>query len=288
MGISNFSANSLLKTEADCRGTKALSASYAFFVHSCFDKEQKKERIKELIIHYLPLIKYIAARLANRLPANITADDLLSAGVIGLMDAAGKFDPSKKIKFKTYAEFRIRGSMLDELRSLDWVPRSIRKKMSDLERAIFKLEKKIGRPAEDEEIAEELGMTMEEYYRFLEETKGVSFLDIEMIRRRMPDNNEDDLFDLIADCEKNDPFHVLKLSEVKGILMKAIDCLPHKERKVISLYYYDELTMKEIGGLLGYTESRISQLHSKAIHRIRAHLSANAKKKRQDNGIKHD
>jgi RNA polymerase sigma factor for flagellar operon FliA len=236
-------------------------------------KDISREVFKDFISQYLPLIRYIAARLAMRLPANIIADDLISAGVLGLMDAAEKFDPSKNIKFKTYAEFRIRGSMLDELRSMDWVPRSIRKKMTDLERVLIKLEKEKGRPVEDEEMAVELGITLEEYHQLLEETKGVSFLDIEMFRRRMPDNQEDDLFDLIADCEKNDPYAVLNLSEIKKIVMHAIDNLPAKEREVVTLYYYEELTMKEIGEIIGYTESRISQLHSKAILRIRARLS---------------
>lgn len=272
MGISNFLASNSLKLKKNYQEKGFLGNCVKLSDYISY-KDLGREAFKEIIAQYIPLIRHIATRLAMRLPANITADDLISAGVLGLMDAAEKFDPSKNIKFKTYAEFRIRGSMLDELRSLDWVPRSIRKKMTDLERTTLKLEKEKGRPAEDEEIAAELGVTMEEYHQLLEETKGVSFFDIEMIRRRMPDNYEDDLFEFIADCEENDPFTILNLSEIKEILMNAIDNLPLKERQVVSLYYYEELTMKEIGEVLGYTESRISQLHSKAILRIRCRLS---------------
>ncbi len=240
-------------------------------------KELTPEKREELIIRYTPLIKYVAGRLAMRLPPHISPDDLISSGVIGLMDAIEKFDPSKKIQFKTYAEFRIRGAMLDELRSMDWIPRSIRKKASELEKTYERLEKELGRPAEDEEVAEALGLSMDAFYQLLDKTKNVTFLDIEIIRRRMPDHTDDDLFDLIADDNEADPFVQLNLTEVKELLSEAIKELPEKEKLVVALYYYEDLTMREIGEIMGYTESRISQMHTKAMLRLRARLASVAK-----------
>ncbi len=237
-------------------------------------KPLTREKREELILKYSPLIKYVAGRLAMRLPPNISPDDLISSGVIGLMDAIEKFDSSKNIRFKTYAEFRIRGAMLDELRSLDWIPRSIRKLTTELEKTYGYLEKELNRPAEDKEVAEALGVSIEKFHKLLDKTKSITFLDIENIRRRMPDDNENDLFDLIADDGKIDPFALLNKTEIKEILIKAINALPEKEKIVVSLYYYEDLTMREIGEIMGYTESRISQMHTKAMLRLRAHLAS--------------
>ncbi len=230
------------------------------------------ERRKELILKYQPLIRYIAGRLARHLPSNLSPDDLISSGVIGLMDAIEKFDPTKRIRFKTYAEFRIRGAMLDELRSLDWVPRSIRKKSTELAKTYQCLEKELGRPAEDEEVAEAMGLSLEEFYRLLDKTKNVSFLDINMIRRDTQEKNNKDPFELVASGSETDPFNILKKNEVKKILVEAITALPEKEKLVVSLYYYEDLTMREIGEVMGYTESRISQMHTKAMLRLRGRL----------------
>ncbi len=230
------------------------------------------DRRQELIIRYTPLVKYVAGRLASRLPAHITPEDVVGAGIIGLMDAIEKFDNSKKIKFKTYAEFRIRGAILDELRSMDWVPRSVRKKATQLEKICRRLEKDLGRPPEDEELAEAMDMDMSAFYKLLDQTRSVQFLDIDVIRRRMPEGNEDDLFDLIADEGEHDPFELLNLSEVKELLVNSITKLPEKEKLVISLYYYEQLTMREIGEIMGYTESRISQMHTTAMMRLRADI----------------
>ncbi len=233
-----------------------------------------EEQRESIILHYLPLIHFVANRLAMRLPPNIAVDDLLSAGAIGLMDAIDKYDPAKGVQFKTYAEFRIRGAILDELRSMDWVPRSIRKKITQLEKTYQRLEKQLGRPAEDEEVAEAMEISLDELYDLLDQTKNVTFLDIDFIKKRLPDNNSDeDLFDLIADENGRDPFSDLNLLEVKQVLVEAISGLPQKEQLVLSLYYYEDLTMKEIGEIMGYTESRISQMHTKAILRLRARLA---------------
>lgn len=229
------------------------------------------EQRNELILTYTPLIKYIASRLASRLPPHISIDDLTSCGIIGLIDAIDKFDLSKNVQFKTYAEFRIKGAMLDELRSLDWVPRSVRRKITDLEKAYADLEKKLGRPATDEEVAESLRMNMDGFHKLLDETKTVSFMDIELLRQKnsnsvLPETSETYLFD------DNDPFSAINLSQIRDVLAKSIGELPEKEKLTVSLYYFDELTMKEIGHILGYTESRISQMHSKAMLRLRSKL----------------
>jgi len=226
----------------------------------------------ELILKYAPLIKYIAHRLAMRLPPHISTEVLISAGVIGLMDALNKYDPKKNVQFKTYAEFRVRGAMLDELRSLDWVPRSIRQKAAQLEKTFLTLERKRGGPVDDEEVAKELGLTLEEYYDLIREIKGISLLDLEGLRYQIPQFVEDNFLTLLIDEKENDPFHLLSLEELKKILARAIDELSPKEKTVISLYYYEEMTLKEIGAVLGFTESRICQIHTKAILKLRAKI----------------
>ncbi len=238
-------------------------------------RELTQEERQAILVHYIPLIHFVAGRLATRLPPNVSLDDLIGAGAIGLMDALDKYDPSKGVQFKTYAEFRIRGAILDELRSMDWVPRSVRKKIARLERAYLELERELGRPAEDEEVARALNMGLEELYTLLDQAKGVTFLDIDFIKKRLPENHSDeDLFDLIADEDGPDPFQQLNLMEVKQVLVEAISQLPQKEQLVLSLYYFEELTMKEIGEIMGYTESRISQMHSRAILRLRGKLAS--------------
>lgn len=236
------------------------------------EKATDAKQREELIIKYTPLIKYLAGKLAMRLPAHISMDDLVSSGTVGLIDAINKFDPGKNIQFKTYAEFRIRGAMLDELRSLDWVPRSVRRKTVDIERAYSALQKKLGRPAEDEEVAERLGLSLADFYRLIDAVKGVSLIDINVIRRRTSEDSEDDFFEIVADGEQSDPVISLGLAQLRDIIAGAIDELPEKERLVVSLYYYEDLTMREIGEIMGYTESRISQMHTKATLRLRSAL----------------
>ena len=231
-----------------------------------------KER-EALILEHTPLIRYVAGRIAMRLPAHIALEDLTSAGVLGLIDAVDKFDPGKQVQFKTYAEFRIRGAILDELRAMDWVPRSVRRKSSSLEEAYRRLQNTLGRPASDEEVAQELGVELEEFHRLLDEVKGVNLLSLDDADSPLANlDSEQVLRALGRETEGEDPLALLGLAELRQQVAKSIEGLPEKEKIVISLYYYDELTMREIGEVLGYTESRISQMHTKAILRLRARL----------------
>ena len=217
---------------------------------------------EELIIKFLPFTKSIAERISLRLPKNVEVDELVAAGIIGLMDAVEKFDPSKQIKFKTYAEFRIRGAILDELRAMDWLPRSLRRKTSQLEDAYSKLEQDLGRPATDKEVADFLNIDVSELYDMLKSVRGKSLISLDE-----PIDGEakgKTLLECIASPDTKDPLEKTRAKETKEIVAKAIEALPEKERLVISLYYYEELTMKEIGQIMDVTESRISQIHTKA------------------------
>lgn len=240
----------------------------AFFNGSGQLAPQKRD---ELILTYAPLIKYIATRLASRLPAHVALDDLISSGIIGLIDAIDKFDLAKNVQFKTYAEFRIKGAMLDEIRALDWVPRSVRGKSSQLENAYHVMEQKLGRAATDEEMTQYMGITLAEFHVLLDETKTVTFMDIDLLKQNSPEMRGANFDDLLEQTNI-DPFTALSFAQIRGLVAQAITELSEKEKLVISLYYFEELTMKEIGLVLDYTESRISQMHSKAVLRLRAKL----------------
>jgi RNA polymerase sigma factor for flagellar operon FliA len=228
----------------------------------------------DLIEKYAPLVKTIAGRLSLRLrlPQHISQDDLLSAGILGLLDAIDKFDSGKGVEFRSYAEFRIRGAMLDELRSMDWVPRSVRRNGKRLQEAYFNVEKKMMRPAKDEEVAEELGVDIEKFYQMLDEVKGIAIINEEEIGNVVPPNMLSGQWPMNQGGMDGDPLGSLNLNEVRMIIGKGIDKLPKNERMVVALYYYEELTMKEIGKAMGYTESRVSQLHTKAVLRLRTAL----------------
>jgi len=253
--------------------SKQPSPKFKDYTNTFFSQAEplSAEKRNELILTYTPLIKYIAARLAARLPAQVSLDDLISCGIIGLIDAINKFDVSKNVQFKTYAEFRVKGAMLDELRALDWVPRSIRRKTTDLEKAYADIEKQVGRPATDEEVARTMGLALDDFYKLLDETKSVTFMDIEFLRQKTTEANDPTLAETFA-MDDRDPFTAINLSQIRELIANAISDLPDKEKMTVSLYYQDELTMKEIGDVLGYTESRISQMHSKAMFRLRAKL----------------
>ncbi|HOJ14162.1 MAG TPA: FliA/WhiG family RNA polymerase sigma factor [Deltaproteobacteria bacterium] len=243
-------------------------------VYSELTEDQKlNPKVRSRIINeFAPLIKYIASRIAIRLPPHIDLNDLINAGVIGLIDAIEKFDSSKQIKFKTYAEFRIRGAILDELRSMDWVPRSVRQKARKVEDAIAKLEYELGRPATDEEIAREMNVDMETFHKLLSETASVSLLSLDDLGEDETDLSKRNILEFIIQDERDWPSHRLRTAEISTLVAKAIQSLPEKERMVISLYYYDELTMKEIGHVLKFTESRVSQIHTKAVLRLRSKM----------------
>ena len=226
----------------------------------------------ELILEHLPQIKYIAQRISTKLPSHVELNDLVSAGILGLLDAIEKFDPSRGVKFKTYAELRIKGAILDSLRNLDWAPRSLRKKSKDLERVYRDLEQRLGRPATDKEVCEEMEISLEEFYELVDQIKGLNLGSFQELSGQEEDKNSEPLVKYIPDAPNMDPFFVFHKSEVQSILGAAIDSLPKKERLVVSLYYFDELTMKEIGRVLGVNESRVSQLHTKAMLRLRTKL----------------
>lgn len=223
------------------------------------------KRTKEkLILEYAPLIKFIAQKIAVRLPSNIEFDDLVSSGVIGLMDAIDKYDPSRDNKFKTYAEFRIRGAILDELRAQDWVPRSVREKAKQLERAHIRLEQQLGRVPTEDEITKELQISKEEYYELLNQVKSVSILSLDEAGS-FNSSDRKSILSLLESCKIPSPIAQLNLKTVKDVVTKAIESLPEKQRLVLSLYYYEDLNLKEIGEVLDVTESRVSQLHTQAI-----------------------
>ena len=227
----------------------------------------------EMILGHTTLVKYVAHRLAMRLPPHVSIEDLWSAGVIGLMDALNKFDPGKKVQFKTYAEFRIKGAMLDEIRSQDYFPRSVRQKASQLEKASQTLQKKKGRRVEDEEVAQELGLSLDTYYDMVNETHGVFLLGAGNSWGESSSFPDEGLADQIIGQLENNPFLLLSQEEGKKIIAQAIEGLPIKERMVISLYYYQDLTLKEIGEVLDFTESRICQIHSKAILKLKSKIA---------------
>src|SRR3989337_2279201 len=225
----------------------------------------------KLIQEYGSKIKYMAYRLSYRLQPDIGIDDLISAGIIGLMDAMDKYDPAKETLFKTYAEFRIRVAMLDEIRAMDWVPRSVKEKSGLLYKTVSALEKEFGRPPSEEEIAAALKMNINEYQDFLTQARSSSMISIEGLGMNREDNDRD-MLETIRDPEKRDPLSLLMTKDRQKTLTGAIDNLPEKERKVVSLYYYNELTMKEIGRILEVTESRVSQLHTQAMIRLKGRL----------------
>ena len=232
------------------------------------------ENREEVIKRYSPMIKYVANRIAMRLPPHIEVDDLISVGVLGLMDAISKYDSSRGAKFKTYAEFRVRGAILDELRAMDWVPRTIRQKASSVDKVVQTLQAKLSRSPEDEEVAKEMGISLDQFHDTLNETKSIPIFSLEDLGIAKESGEQQSLLDCLAGKADADPQTQIRLIELKEIIAKAIDALPEKERLMVSLYYYEELTMKEIGAVLEITESRVSQIHSKAVYRLRTKLKA--------------
>jgi RNA polymerase sigma factor for flagellar operon FliA len=223
----------------------------------------------QLITEYLPYVKRIVHRIAVHLPSTIDIDDLMNVGVIGLIQAVDRYDPGRDNKFMTYAVFRIKGAVLSELRSRDFLSRSNRRKIRDLEKACFKLEQKLGREVDDVEVASELGVDVEQVYR-TKQMSSISFISFEELGYSSRDEKEKLLSYLVN--TNDDAWTLTRLKELKEALARAIEQLPEKEKLVISLYYLEELTMKEAGKVLNITESRVSQIHSQAILRLRAKL----------------
>jgi len=237
-------------------------------------KETKNPEIRETLIkQYAPLVKYVAGKVAVGMPHNVEFDDLVGYGVFGLLDAIEKFDPDKHVKFKTYAVTRIRGAIFDELRSIDWVPRSVRQKTREIEETVRRLEASLGRAATDEEVAEALGMTTKEFEKIMLKISGTSILSLNDIWYTGEDNDKVSIADSIESPQSLNPDIIVEKDEIKRVIVQSIQELPDKEKTVLVLYYYEDLTLKEIGQVLEVTESRVSQLHTKAILRLRAKLT---------------
>lgn len=227
----------------------------------------------KLILSYSPLVKYVASRVAVNLPSNVEQQDLISYGFFGLIDAIDKFELDRNVKFETYAISRIRGAIIDELRSLDWMPRSLRSKSKDIEKAYIKLEAGLKRRPTDDELAAGLGVSKAELNDLLTKLSYGSLIALDELNPARGEKGfETSLMSTIEDTSGNDPVTKSELQEVKDTIVRAIMDLPQKEKAVISLYYYEGLTMREIGIILGVTESRASQLHTKAILYLKAKL----------------
>ena len=231
-------------------------------------RKTKTVQIRELLIeHYLPLVKLVAGRVAIGMPAHVDKEDLVSNGFFGLLEALDRFDPAREIKFETYAVARIRGSILDSIRAQDWVPATLRQKARQYEKTLADVENRLGRSATDQEIAEALDITVTELQHLLNKLSTSTIIPLEEFAKTETSSNQ-----------SFNPSENIEEKEVKETLVKTIDRLPDKERLVVTLYYYEGLTLKEIGKVLGVSESRISQLHTKAVFRLRGRLNRMKKK----------
>ena len=227
-----------------------------------FRQSRSIELRNQLAEYYLPLVKVVAGRVAISLPSHVDKDDLLSSGVFGLLDAIERFDPDRKNKFETYAGVRVRGAILDYLREKDWVPVTMRQKIRNYEQTVFELENKLGRPAEDTELAEALGLSVPELQNLESQISVATVIPLDDYLRA----------DIPAGADP-DPSVKLEKRELQQTLAAAIERLPDKEKKVVALYYYEELTLKEISLIMNLSEARISQLHTKAVFRMRGYLA---------------
>ena len=224
---------------------------------------------EQLILQHLPQVRLIARRIQERLPENISLEDLISTGVIGLIAAIDNFDPSHNVKLKTYAEYKIRGAILDSLRGLDWAPRQKRRQAKRIEAAISTAEQRLKRAPDEQEIAEELEISLEEYHEWLVEIRGLNIASLEYTTGE----HGKDLLHYLPDADDNLPSKVLEKSELERLLAEGIDGIPKMERTVLGLYYQEELTLREIAQVVKLHESRISQLKSQAILRLRSHMA---------------
>ncbi|MBR3458006.1 MAG: FliA/WhiG family RNA polymerase sigma factor [Selenomonadaceae bacterium] len=227
-----------------------------------YHRQRTMELRNELAEYYLPLVKMVAGRLAISLPSHVDKEDLLSSGFFGLLDAIERYDSRRKNKFETYAGVRVRGAMLDYLRSKDWIPVTMRQKIRKYEQAVYELENELGRPAKDEELAERLGISLSELSELVTQLNTATVIPLEeYLRSDTPEAVE------------MSPVQSVEFKELQDTLAQAIDRLPEKEKMVISLYYYEDLTLKEISLIMHLTEARISQMHTKAVFRLRGYLA---------------
>ena len=251
-------------------GVKAIELKDLWRRYKADGDETARER---LVLAYSPLVKYVAGRMASGLPSHVDEGDLISYGLEGLIKAVARFDPGRQIKFETFAITRIKGQIIDELRSLDWVPRSVRAKARLIERANMRLEHKLQRAPTDHEMAEALEMSVEDFNSSLVQISNSSLVALDELWT-LSDSSGDQvsLLDTIQDPDAIDPVNAMTQTEVKDRLAGAIERLPEREKLVVALYYYENLTLREIGEVLGVTESRVSQLHTKAILRLKSRL----------------
>ena len=252
-----------------------MAAADTYTLWTEFRRTKDKAIRDRLILTYAPLVKYVAGRLGSGLPAHVDEGDLVSYGLLGLIGAIERFDPERDIKFETYAISRIKGSIIDELRALDWVPRSVRARARDIERAIAELEARLGRAPSDEEISAKVGITVDELEDSLTEISrsSIAALD-ELWTISSGSGDQVALIDTIEDTDAPAPESSLAQTELREALGEAISRLPEREKLVVTLYYYEELTLREIGEVLGVTESRVSQLHTKAVLRLKSALQS--------------
>jgi RNA polymerase sigma factor for flagellar operon FliA len=237
-----------------------------------YKTEIKEEEREKVIKDFLPYIKYTAYRLSWKLPPHVTIEDLVSVGLMGLMDALDRYEPGR-VKLKTYAELRIKGSMIDELRATAWIPRSMRKKIEVINNARLKLERKFGRMPEDAEVAKSLKMPLDEYFKTLQYATSSNPVRLEDFRNSKYADSDLNISECIADPTAKSPLTILEEKDTKEKLGELIESLPKKEKMVLALYYYEELTMQEIGRVLSITESRVCQIHSQALGKLKTKIN---------------
>ena len=231
--------------------------------------ESEVEEREQLILEHLPQVRLIARRIHERLPESVSLDDLISTGIVGLIAAIDNFDGSHKVKLKTYAEYKIRGAILDSLRGLDWAPRQQRKKAKQIEAAIAAVEQQVQRMPSEEEIAEQLEISLDEYHAWLVDIRGVNLGSLEAVSS---EDDGRDLLQFVSDTEEHWPSHLLERAELERLLASAIEKMPYVERTILSLYYHEELTLREVAKVVKLHESRVSQLKSQAILRLRGYI----------------
>ncbi len=239
---------------------------------------QAGKQFDDLLLEQLPQVKFIARRIHERLPQHVPFEDLVHAGIVGLIDAMHKYDANKNVRFASYAKFRIRGAILDSLREMDWSPRDLRRKARRVEELIQQLQGQLGHAPSEPELAQAMGLSLEDFHHLLDEIRGLDLGSLQV--ESLEDGRETNLADMIAGPSDLDPLHIFLEGERKQMLAKAIAQLPPREQQVLALYYQEELTMKETGEVLGVGESRVSQIHSLAVARLRTLLAEMGKSRR--------